>query len=202
ATDCDAPHPSAPEYRAERSSRSARADPDRCCSSPLELWRSTLHEREATYMAESRDEERREEDVAGGGYQEVALRLMTAIATGRSERMILDVGNAPAGSEAPPAQRIIPELPADAVIEVLCLVDGEGVHPQPVAPVELGRLGMMSSLRASERKILEAVVTGSRDAAWQGFATHPLVSSPELGTQLLEGYIAGHPQIAALLEQD
>src|SRR5699024_11790149 len=67
-----------------------------CCRSPLDLWRETLHEREATYMAESRDEERREEDVAGGGYQEVALRLMTALATGRSERMILDVGNAPA----------------------------------------------------------------------------------------------------------
>ena len=170
-----------------------------CCRSPLDLWRETLHEREATYMAESRDEERREEDVAGGGYQEVALRLMTALATGRSERMILDVGNAPAGAEAPPAQRIVPELPADAVIEVLCLVDGEGVHPQPVAPVELGRLGMMSTLRAAERKILEAATTGSREAAWQGFSTHPLVSSPTIGRTLLEGYEAGHPQIAALL---
>ncbi|MGO1285006.1 MAG: 6-phospho-beta-glucosidase [Brachybacterium sp.] len=172
---------------------------DSCCTSPLDLWRSTLHEREATYMAESRDEERREEDVAGGGYQEVALRLMTAIATGRSERMILDVGNAPAGSDAPAEERIIPELPADAVIEVLCLVDGEGIHPQPVAPVELGRLGMMSALRASERKILEAAITGSREAAWQGFSMHPLVSSPVLGRKLLEGYLAGHPQIAALL---
>lgn len=173
--------------------------PASCCTSPLDLWRSTLHEREATYMAESRDEERREEDVAGGGYQEVALRLMTAIATGRPERMILDVGNAPAGSDAPPAERIIPQLPADAVIEVLCLVDGEGVHPQPVGPVELGRLGMMSALRASERKILEAATTGSREAAWQGFSMHPLVSSPVLGQRLLEGYIAGHPQIAELL---
>src|SRR5699024_4216195 len=118
-----------------------------CCSSPLQLWRSTLHEREATYMAESRDEERREEDVAGGGYQEVALRLMTAIATGRRERMILDVANIPAGREAAPAtERIIPELPADTVLEVLCEVDADGVHPQPVAPVELERLGMMSSL--------------------------------------------------------
>ena len=171
-----------------------------CCSSPLELWRGTLHEREATYMAESRDEERREEDVAGGGYQEVALRLMTAIATGRSERMILDVGNIGAGREhAPASERIVPELPADAVLEVLCVVDGDGVHPQPVAPVELGRLGMMAALRASERKILEAAVTGSRDAAWRGFATHPLVSSPELGRLLLEGYEAGHPQIAELL---
>ena len=172
-----------------------------CCTSPLDLWRSTLHEREATYMAESRDEERREEDVAGGGYQEVALRLMTALATGRTERMILDVGNAPVGSDAAPEHRIIPELPADAVIEVLCLVDGDGIHPQPVAPVELGRLGMMSALRASERKILEAATTGSREAAWQGFATHPLVSSPELGQKLLEGYLAGHPQIAALLTE-
>ncbi|ASK65883.1 6-phospho-beta-glucosidase [Brachybacterium avium] len=176
-----------------------RAEAESCCASPLQLWRSTLHEREATYMAESRDEERREEDIAGGGYQEVALRLMTALATGRSERMILDVGNAPASSDAPPENRIVPELPADAVLEVLCLVDGEGVHPQPVAPVELGRLGVMSTLRAAERKILEAALTGSRDAAWQGFSTHPLVSSPVLGRKLLEGYIAGHPQIAALL---
>lgn len=196
---------------------------DSCCTSPLDLWRETLHEREATYMAESRDEERREEDIAGGGYQEVAMRLMTALATGAPERMILDVGNAPAGSGsgrgadgrvdgsvggepdrgadggAASSERIVPELPADAVIEVLCLVDGEGVHPQPIAPVELGRLGMLSTLRASERKILEAATTGSWDAAWQGFSTHPLVSSPVLGRQLLEGYVAGHPEIAALL---
>lgn len=173
---------------------------DTCCSSPLDLWRETLHEREATYMAESRDEERREEDVAGGGYQEVALRLMTALATGRRERMILDVGNIGADrQEAPASERIVPELPADAVLEVLCEVGGDGVHPLPIGPVELGRLGMMSSLRAAERKILDAARTGSRDAAWQGFSMHPLVSSPELGAKLLEGYIAGHPQIAELL---
>ena len=192
------------EFLAKQQGDFYLAAEDSCCSSPLDLWRSTLHEREATYMAESRDEERREEDIAGGGYQEVALRLMTAIATGTPERMILDVGNSPAtgtsdGSDAASAQRIIPELPADAVIEVLCLVDGEGVHPQPVAPVELGRLGMMATLRAAERKILEAAMTGSRDAAWQGFSLHPLVSSPVLGRKLLEGYEAGHPQIAALL---
>ncbi|GAA1484014.1 6-phospho-beta-glucosidase [Brachybacterium fresconis] len=200
AADAIAPGP--PVTSASGSTSAHPADPTEasCCSSPVELWRSTLHEREATYMAESRDEERREEDVAGGGYQEVALRLMTALATGRRERMILDVGNIAADRQgAPAAERIVPELPADAVLEVLCEVDGAGVHPLPVAPVELGRLGMMSSLRAAERKILEAATTGSRDAAWQGFATHPLVSSPELGAKLLEGYVAGHPQIAELL---
>lgn len=184
---------------AEGAARAERGS-EGCCSSPLDLWRETLHQREATYMAESRDEERREEDVAGGGYQEVALRLMTAIATGRTERMILDVGNIGAGREdAPASERIVPELPAETVLEVLCVVDGDGVHPLPVAPVELGRLGMMAALRSSERLIMEAAVTGSRDAAWRGFATHPLVSSPELGRLLLEGYEAGHPQIAELL---
>ncbi|MDO5661063.1 MAG: 6-phospho-beta-glucosidase [Brachybacterium sp.] len=174
----------------------------KCCDSPLELWRQTLHQREATYMAESRDEDRREEDVAGGGYQEVALRLMTAIATGRRERMILDVGNIAAGREdAPASERIVPQLPAETVVEVMCEVDGTGVHPLPIGTVELGRLGMMASLRAAERKILQAAVTGSREAAWQGFAKHPLVSSPELGLALLEGYEAGHPQIAELLRE-
>lgn len=56
----------------------------------------------------------------------------------------------------------------------------------------------MASLRGAERAILTAARTGDRDAAWQGFSTHPLVSSPALGARLLEGYTAAHPQIAAL----
>lgn len=170
-----------------------------CCAGPLAAWRGVLHEREATYMAESRDEERREEDVAGGGYQEVALRLMTALATGRPERMILDVGNVPAGREDGPASdRVVPELPADLVLEVVCEVDGDGVRPLPVAPVELDRLGLMASLRGAERAIARAALTGSRDAAWEGFSTHPLVRSTDLGARLVAGYTAAHPQVAAL----
>ena len=34
----------------------ATADGESCCTSPLDLWRETLHEREATYMAESRED--------------------------------------------------------------------------------------------------------------------------------------------------
>ncbi|MFC0674432.1 family 4 glycosyl hydrolase [Brachybacterium hainanense] len=199
---------------------SSPGDAEACCAGPLARWRATLHEREATYMAETRDEARREEDVAGGGYQEVALRLMTALATGRPARMILDVGNAAPGAENPSA-RIVPELPGGLVLEVPCLVDGTGVHPQAVGPLTLDQLGMMARLRASERCILEAAVAGdeARQAArgehpqaaaelreraarsaWQGFASHPLVGSPELGRRLLDGYRAGHPQIAALLD--
>lgn len=79
--------------------------------------------------------------------------------------MILDVANSPAGANSPPAERIVPELPADWVILVLCLLDGEGKHPPPVAPVELGRLGIMIPLRASVRAILEVAKSGSREVA-------------------------------------
>lgn len=168
-----------------------------CCTSPLAVWREALHERESTYMAEAResDDERRQEDIAGGGYQEVALRLMTALATGTSERMILDVGNGTGGS------LVVPELPADLVVEVGCVVDGDGIHPMPAAPLSLGQLGMMARLRASEAAICEAALTGSASKAWEGFALHPLVDSPRLGRELLDGYRSAHPSIDALLNR-
>ncbi|TRY18161.1 6-phospho-beta-glucosidase [Tessaracoccus rhinocerotis] len=203
------------------------------CASPLALWRDVLHEREATYMAEAReaDEERREEDVAGGGYQEVALRVMNALVTGRPERMILNVGNGtgrpntPSGSgpevaghpsddpvrrvgsgpagrtRLAPGRRVVEGLPDDVVVEVACTVDGTGVHPLPVAPLGLGMLGQMARLRASEQAIADAAATGSRDRAWEGFSLHPLVDSPRLGRALLEGYSEAHPAIGELLRK-
>lgn len=163
-------------------------------ASPLQEWRSALHRREATYMAESRDDERREHDVAGGGYQEVALRFMTAVATGSPERMILNVANRHGDGT-----RVVDALPGDMVIEVGCTVDDTGVRPDHVAEPTLAQLGLMAAVRASERCILEAALTGSRDKAWEGFSLHPLVASVDLGRELVAGYIAGHPQIRALL---
>lgn len=168
---------------------------DSCCTSALQVWRDALHTREATYMAEGRDEERREEDIAGGGYQEVALRLMTAIATNSNERMILNVANG-SGADG----RIVEQLPDDLTIEVGCVVDGTGVHPQPVSAPTLEQLGRMARLRGAERCILRAAVERDRGAAWEGFSTHPLVGSPTLGAKLLDGYLERSPFIRELLD--
>lgn len=149
-------------------------------------WRRVLADREATYMAEARDEERRAEDVAGGGYQEVAWRLMTALATGEQARMILDIPNGD----------LVPQLPPETVIEVACHVDAQGIHPLPVAPPTLEQLGLMARLRAAEQFALEASLSGNRDLAWRAFAEHPLINSPELGQRLLAGYLAAHRELA------
>ncbi|WP_406154133.1 6-phospho-beta-glucosidase [Streptomyces sp. NBC_01023] len=72
----------------------------------LAAWDRTRAEREATYMAENREAagagEREADDLESGGYENVALALMRAIARDESATLILNVpnGNAVGGSVA------------------------------------------------------------------------------------------------------
>lgn len=160
----------------------------------LELWEETLREREFTYMAESRADDERdarlEEDVEDGGYQKVALELMTALSGGDPATMILNVGN----------RGNVPQLPDEAVIEVPCRVDADGVHPQRVAPVAGDMLGLMRQVKAAEQLTLEASITRSAELAWRGLAAHPLVDSVAVAKQLLDGYRDRIPGVAAAFD--
>ncbi|MBK5249016.1 MAG: 6-phospho-beta-glucosidase [Actinomycetales bacterium] len=156
------------------------------------LWTETLLEREATYMADAREGEREEADAEDGGYHEVAVDLMAALLTGQPSSMILDVANDGA----------IPALPDDAVIEVPCRVDGDGVHPLvPQAPLTLDQLGLVVSVKAADRGIIAAARSGSRAQAWRAFGVHPLVDSVDLARRLVDGYMAASPEIAAVLHR-
>ncbi|MTD13789.1 6-phospho-beta-glucosidase [Nakamurella sp. YIM 132087] len=104
-----------------------------------------------------------------------------------------------AGAHSRIGDRAIAELPADMVIETRCRVNGSGASPLPVAPLELYQLGMMTSVRAAERKIIDAVVHRSRDAALAGFALHPLVGSWDLAARLVDSVIADEPTVRELL---
>src|SRR5699024_1833446 len=142
------------------------------------LWETTLAEREATYMAEARQEEREEEDL-GGGYHEVAVDLMASLLAGERNRMILNVPNAGA----------VPQLPDDATIEIPCEVDGRGVHRiRPAASLDLDQLGLLSSVKAADRALIAAVRAGSRSAAWRAFGVHPLVDSVAVARELVDDY--------------
>jgi 6-phospho-beta-glucosidase len=160
-------------------------------SDPLESWLRTRHERESSYMAESRsaEESREESDVDGGGYQTVALDLMAALATGRESTMILNVRN----------NGLVPQLPDNAVIEVGCTVDATGVHPWPIAPVTGEMLGLMTQVKAAERLTIEAARVGSRELAWRAFAAHPLVDSIGVARKLVDRYSQKFESIGRLL---
>ncbi|WP_150307930.1 6-phospho-beta-glucosidase [Planctomonas psychrotolerans] len=170
--------------------RDAHAHPD----SALDLWNRTRHDRESSYMAESRAEEdrdgREESDVEGGGYQAVALNLMTALTSGPSSTMILNVANRGA----------VPELADDAVIEVPCTVDSAGIRPFDIAPVQAEMLGLMQQIKAVEQLVLTA--SSSRDAtlAWRAIAAHPFVDSVAVARRLFDRYRAEIPGVGAAFD--
>ncbi|MBT2364468.1 6-phospho-beta-glucosidase [Streptomyces sp. ISL-10] len=158
----------------------------------LATWRRTLAEREATYMAANREAagvgERAEEDLEPGGYEQVALALMRAVARDERTTLILNVRN----------RGTLSVLDEDAVIEVPCLVDANGAHPLGVDPLPGHATGLVTSVKAVEREVLEAAGSGSRAAAVKAFALHPLVDSVSVARRLIDAYRAEHPGLAYL----
>ena len=159
---------------------------------PLATWMRTRRDREASYMSESRrdNEPRRAADVDDGGYQRVALDLMAALSTGRAATMILNVRNG----------ELVPQLPDDAVVEVGCTVDGDGIRPWTIAPVAGEMLGLMAQVKAAEQLIIEATRERSRELAWRAFAAHPLVDSVAVARLLVDRYRERFETISKLLD--
>lgn len=168
--------------------------------SAAQRWRAAVNDRHASYMAEARTTAearaaRRpavaepENDPDQQGYAGVALAVMAAISTKHGSAAILNVRNGPT----------ITALPPDAVIEVPCTVDAAGAHPLATDPPDAHQLGLMSSVKAVEQHTIAAALTGSKSEALQAFALHPLVDSVTVARRLLDGYLAGSPQLRAVL---
>ena len=158
------------------------------------LWREALADREETYGAEAREDatsRRTEEEIAGGGYQEVALTLMAALAGGAPALTISNVRNDLGGTRA------IAQLPGSAVVEIPCRVDGTGIHPLPIAPVSPEMAGLMVQVKASDELLLAATRHRDPALAARALAAHPLIDSLGAGRAALVDYCAEVPAIAA-----
>lgn len=143
-------------------------------------WETTRLEREATYMAQ----ERERDDLEGGGYEHVAMALMRAIADNETTTLILNVPN----------NSTLPTLDDAAIVEVPCEVDAAGARPLPVSPLPDHAAGLVTSVKAVDRLIME----GTRAAALKAFALHPLVDSVATARSLLDTYVRRHPELAYL----
>ncbi len=132
-----------------------------------QLWAAANDERNRSYFAELRSGERDAADVAAGGYESIAIGLAAALTGQGAARLIVNVRNG----------TTVPALAPDAVIETVCLVDGEGAVPLPVSPPSDHELGLMCMVKSCERAIITAALTGSAEAALRAFALHPLVAS-------------------------
>jgi 6-phospho-beta-glucosidase len=168
------------------------ASPEQQDGSALATWQRTWIEREVTYNADSRQMAgagaRTSSDFDTGGYEQVALTLMRAIAHDERTTLILNVRN----------RSTLHVLDADAVIEVPCMVDANGPHPVAVDPLQDHSAGLVCSVKAVERATIEAAVSGSRTAALRALALHPLVDSVHVAHRILDGYLGRLPQLSYL----
>jgi 6-phospho-beta-glucosidase len=156
----------------------------------LRAWQRTRAEREATYLQEARaqGEQRDEPDLEGGGYEGVALALMAALHGGAPAELVLDVRSAGA----------VPGMPDDAVVEVPCTVGEGGPRPHALAAPAGHMLGLMQSVKAVDRLVIDAVTRRSEAAALEAFALHPLVDSVTSARAILDAHLARTPEVAAL----
>lgn len=161
----------------------------------LALWRAACADREATYMAETRnaEEARDETDLGSGGYEGVALAIMAAIARGEPSTLILNVRNGRAEEGL-----AVPGLPADAVVETVCTVDAAGPVPIVSAPLTGHMLGLVTQVKTVEELTIAAARQRSRRTAVAAFGLHPLVDSVTVARTLLRGYERAVPEIDAL----
>lgn len=155
-------------------------------------WDATRLEREVTYMAENRDAvgmgERDSCDLESGGYEQVALALMRAIALDERTALILNVRN----------RGRIPVLDDDAVIEVPCHVDANGAHAIAGAPLPDHGRGLVCSVKEAERAVIRAAGTGDRAHAVRALTVHPLIDSYAVARRLLDAYQRHFPELAYL----
>ncbi|KRC65861.1 6-phospho-beta-glucosidase [Aeromicrobium sp. Root236] len=153
-------------------------------------WDRTRRDREESYMADSRDVtgagERDEDDLDGGGYDRVALELMHAIARNQEATLVLNVRN---GST-------LPGLPADAVIEVPCVVDANGPRALPLDPLAPHAAALVATVKDVERTAIEAATTASRELAVRALALHPLVDSVNTARRIFDRQLQDVPDLS------
>ena len=161
--------------------------------SPLGVWHRAVDERNRTYMAVSREaagaDERHPDDVEGGGYEQIALAVMRAIATDSDETLVLNVRNAGA----------VPDLDSRAVIEIPTAVGKSGPVALPVGVLSDHQAGLMREIKAVERATIDATVSGRLASAYAALAMHPLNGSFARATRILDEWLTHFPDVAARL---
>lgn len=157
---------------------------------PFAVWESARRVREEGYLAEARPagESRDEEDLAGGGYEQVALNVMRALLGSEPVELIVNLRNG----------CTIRELPGNAVVEVPARIDRAGATALPLAPPTPHQLGLMAQVKGVEQDVIGAVVHRDRSLAFRAFALHPLVGSAHTASRLLTSYEEAFPALRGL----
>ncbi|WP_334075924.1 MULTISPECIES: 6-phospho-beta-glucosidase [Paenibacillus] len=135
------------------------------------------------YADESLEEKPKQLEQRGGAYySEAAVHLMQSLYTGRNDIQTLNVPNG----------GIYDFLPADASIEINCVVTAGG--PIPLTPQHVPQhiKGLLHAVKTYESLAIDAAVSGDRGLALQAMVHHPLVPSVSTAKLLLDEMLEAH----------
>ncbi len=118
----------------------------------------------------------------GGGYSEVATAAMISLYHNRGDRQYINTLNCGA----------IASLPAEAVVEMACVVDQTGARPIIYGDLPPAARGLASAVKAYEQLTVRAAATGDYRLALQALVVHPLVSSYDIAAPLLDELLAAN----------
>lgn len=177
---------------AEQRALAARLDAAASPAEALATYRTSLRMRNDTYMSVEADlaREDAQEDVfaSTGGYHEMALSVVEAIAHDRPTVLIVNTRNRGA----------LDFLADDDVVEVPAVVRGAGVFPL-AATVLPGDRALVEQVKTYERMTLDALERRSADLARAALACHPLVGDDDAARAILGDYRARFPDLDARL---
>jgi len=118
------------------------------------------------------------DDSVLGGSGELAIRIILAIALGRSFR-----GEA---VNVPNAGDYVEGLPPDTVVEVPAMVDGNGLHPEKLAPIPEALLALCRTQASIQKLVVEAYGQRSRNLLLQALLLDPVVNSVQNAEKMLD----------------
>lgn len=115
----------------------------------------------------------------GAFYSEAAAQLIASLHEGTGDVQVVNVRNDGA----------LPDLPDDAVVEILARIDRDGAHSIPLAPLAPEMLGLVEHVKAYERLAVQAAMTGDRTIALKALMTNPLVRDYRTAAPLLDALL-------------
>jgi 6-phospho-beta-glucosidase len=110
------------------------------------------------------------------GYHRIALQVMTALTSTEPRQVVVNVQNG----------HTIPTLAPEDVIEVPCTIDRDGAFPEPVGELPESVRGLVLSVKAYERTLIQAAISGSAARARLAMLEYPIIGQWELSRDVLQ----------------
>jgi 6-phospho-beta-glucosidase len=121
-------------------------------------------------------------DRGGAFYSEAAAELIASLHDGSGDVQVVNVRN----------EGCLPDLPADAVVEIPARVDRDGAHPLPLAPLDPLMRGLVQQMKAYEELAVAAARSGDRGIALKALLANPLIRNWEVAQPLLDALLAAN----------